>query len=280
MHVTRRRHREPVSYHLLCDALTLRDTSESALLVHAIQRVVSGLVTHDHYANAAQSAAGELSSTKVKQQLAIAIAVDANPIAALFPPTVRAEDFESRWNALNEAAHFGVKTCLENFGTDAEEVSRISATGERDELFRAEMMSHFLELLSGGHRANVVDDGRAILTLSANLEPAASAIHEVLELLYAEPGIGIEQCAIQVGASLRTLQRQLARHGLLFAQLKQAVRITIAGYRMRNCDESLTTTAQVAGFFDSAHMIHAWQTACGISPSTYRSIAKLSVHAR
>ena len=157
MQVTRKRHREPVSYHLLCDALTLRDTGESALLVHAIQRVVSGLVTHDHYANAAQSAAGALSLTKVRQQLAIAIAVDANPIAALFPPTVRAEDFESRWNALNQAAHFGVKTCLENFGTDAEEVSRISATGERDELFRAEMMSHFLELLSGGHRANIVD---------------------------------------------------------------------------------------------------------------------------
>lgn len=53
----------------------------------------------------------------------------------------------------------------------------------------------------------------------------------------------------------------------------QAVRLTIAGYRLRHCDESIAATAQAAGFFDSAHLNHAWAAACDIVPSAYRVLA-------
>ena len=81
-------------------------------------------------------------------------------------------------------------------------------------------------------------------------------------------------------SSVRTLQRQLALHGLLFVLIRQAVRITIAGHRIRTSTESFAMTAQAAFYFDSAHMIHAWQTACGVTPSAYRSIATLSARGR
>ena len=83
-----------------------------------------------------------------------------------------------------------------------------------------------------------------------------------------------------VRSSVRTLQRQLALHRLLFVLIRQAVRITIAGHRIRTSTESFAMTAQAAFYFDSAHMIHAWQTACGVTPSAYRSIATLSARGR
>lgn len=268
------------SYHILCGALTLPDANESTLLAYAVRRVVHGFVAHRDYALAAQSAVHQNSFTIARRQLALVMAIDANPIAALFPPETPGEIFESRWNALNQAAQLGVMTQLNAYGTNAAEIRRIPKTEEPDQRFRGEMMSHCLELLSGRRRTDTGDDGQALKTLSTRLGSVESALHEVIELLYSEPAVGIDQCAIALGSSVRTLQRQLARHSLPFALIKQAARITIAGHRIRTREESLAETAQVAGFFDSAHMIHAWRTACGVPPSIYRSIAELSAPAR
>ncbi|WP_157131065.1 hypothetical protein [Burkholderia savannae] len=50
---------------------------------------------------------------------------------------------------------------------------------------------------------------------------------------------------------------------------------------MRNRDERLATIAVVhAVFSDSARVIHACRSACAISPSAYRTMAKLSVRPR
>lgn len=277
MEARRKRHRLPVSYHLLYDGLTLRDADGATLFAHAVGCTLSGLVTHADYVGAAQRAAGVLSGATFTRQLRLAIAVDVNPLVALFPPSLGAMAFETRWNALNEAAEFGVKTSVEGLGGEGRAIHRVAEPGSRDEAFRAELMHRLLESMSSRCRDDRADDGRVLLSLFADLGPRDSAIRDVLERLHEEPGTRIDECAASAGVSLRTLQRQLGRHELRFAVLRQAAHLSIAGHRMRTRDESLTDTAMYAGFFDSAHMIHAWQRACGISPSIYRSIARLSV---
>lgn len=278
MHVTRGRHREPVSYHLFCDALDERGADESALFARAVRRAVSGLVTHGQYAQAAR---GNQRMAGVERRLALALEVDANPVAALFPPAVGQGAFEARWNALNQAVHWGVKTFLVHGHANADEdrgrVRRVPANGgqEADDVFRAALMGHGLALLSGRARVSLVDDAHVLLALCGHLGLQRAVVREVLALLHEEPDAGIDRCAARLATSVRTLQRQLAREGLVFAELKQAVRVTMAGHRMRHRDESLTATAHASGFFDSAHMAHAWQVACGISPSAYRAIVKV-----
>lgn len=280
MNIERKRPREPVSYHLLCDALTFRKTCEPARFAQAIQHVVSGYVTHEHYARRAQCAASSISWQTLKQQMTLGIAADVNPIASLFPATLHARHFESRWNTLNQCVHFGVATSIGQFGPQAKQIDRVPAVGAVDSGLRAEIMACLLEVLSRERRASVAGSEHAILALASDLEQSTTPACEVIELLYANPCLGVDQCAAMLGASLRTLQRQIARQGMTFALIKQAVRITIAGHRIRHLDESLTATAHAAGFFDSAHMIHAWQDACAISPSMYRAIAKLPPEAR
>ncbi|CAB3768583.1 hypothetical protein GQ57_03810 [Burkholderia sp. MSh2] len=275
MQMKRERQRNAVSYHLLCDGLTLRAGGGTALFAHAVARTVSGLVTHAHYAGAAQRADGVLSAAAFRRQLGVAISVDANPVAALFPPSLCAADFEARWNALDQASAFGVRTALERFGAGDGAVRRVAGAGGREAACRAERMHQLLDLLSSRRPAAGVDDARAILALCADLGAGGGATRDVLERLHDDPGASVDACAAAAGVSLRTLQRQLGRDGVRFAALKQAVRISLAGYRMRNRDESLTDTAMHAGFYDAAHMIHAWQQACGIRPAVYRSIARL-----
>jgi hypothetical protein len=38
-------------------------------------------------------------------------------------------------------------------------------------------------------------------------------------------------------------------------------------------DESITTTAQAASSFDSAHLIHSWERTCNIAPSIHGTLA-------
>lgn len=274
--MTRARHRVPVSYHLLCDALMVRGSGEVRPFARAVRRIVQGFVTHEQYAAVARNAAHQLPARRMRRQLAEAVALDANPIAGLFSSCGPAGHFESRWNALNQAAHFGVKTHLERYGAADGRMGRTLVDGARDEAFRAEVITQLVDVLAGGQAA-IADDAQAVVKLAERLEAQDPALREVLALLHAEPDLSIERCAARLGNSLRTLQRQLARQGLLFTQLKQAVRITVAGWRMRHGDESLTAIAQAAGFFDSAHLVHAWQAACGVSPSAYRAIARLAV---
>ncbi|MGW4364452.1 helix-turn-helix domain-containing protein [Nocardia takedensis] len=67
-----------------------------------------------------------------------------------------------------------------------------------------------------------------------------------------------------------SLQRALTNEGVSFRDLRQAVRLTSAGYLLRNSRDSMARIAHDVGFFDAAHFCRAWRAAGGVPPSLYR----------
>jgi AraC-like DNA-binding protein len=265
---------------VLHDALAPRGAEAcrpAARFAQAVGRVVNGVVSHDAYARAARAAsAGGMTPRQVQRNLADAAAWDASALAALFPADLNTRAFEQRWNALNESATFGVVTVVvapDTQSSKAATIRRTPRTYERDDPLRAALSEGCIEWLATRAAEHVHTGERALTSLSLRLALERSAVHEAVTCLYAEPAADLEQCAAELAVSPRTLQRQLARDGLAFGVLRQAVRLTIAGQRMREQAESITVTAHAAGFYDSAHLTHAWQQACGLTPSVWRSIA-------
>ncbi len=268
--------RPSVSYHAMHDALTLGEPDDAALLAHALMRVVDGLVSHAAYARAAQAADGALAPARAARRLTRLLAHDVNPLAALFPPGAAPACLELRWNALNRRARFGVGTVLQ-VGDDRRLSARRSPpAGERDHALRARLGEHSINWLAtrSTDAASAPDGTSPLAALAARLTTGSGALHDTLALLHAEPTRDLIASAAALGVSPRTLQRRLAQDGAPFARLRQAARITLAAERLRARDETLTDTAHAAGFFDAAHMVHAWHRACGLTPSAYRAIAR------
>ncbi|WP_028226302.1 helix-turn-helix domain-containing protein [Paraburkholderia ferrariae] len=249
----------------------------AAQFAQAVARVVNGLVAHEVYANAASAAsAGGLTPRQARANLARAAACDASPLAALFPAGLATRAFEQRWNALNEAARFGVATTVAAPGTRAAAIHRTPRTREEDNPLRAALSECCIEWLATRSAEDDPTGEQALVSLSLRLGQERGAAHEVAAYLYTEPEADLETCAAELAVTPRTLQRQLARGGLAFGVLRQAVRLTIAGQRLRSRAGSITATAHAAGFYDSAHLTHAWQDACGLTPSAYRAIATIA----
>ncbi len=249
----------------------------AAQFAQAVGRVVNGLVSHETYASAASAASESgLTSRQACSNLARAAACDANPLAALFPAGLATRAFEHRWNALNEAARFGVATMVAAPGTETAAIRRTPRTQEHDDPLRAALSESCIAWLATRADADAHTGEYALVSLSLRLGEERSAAHEVTTRLYTEPEASLETCAAELAVTPRTLQRQLARGGLAFGVLRQAVRLTIAGQRMRSRAESITATAHAAGFYDSAHLTHAWHQACGLTPSAYRDIATIT----
>ncbi|MFP6562726.1 hypothetical protein WJ542_31165 [Paraburkholderia sp. B3] len=200
----------------------------AARFAQAVERMVNGVVSHETYADTARAAnASGVTPRQARRNLADAAACDASPLAALFPPELTTRAFEQRWNALNEAATFGVVTVVRVVaapGTKTATIRRTPRTSERDDRLRAALSEGCIEWLATRAAEDAHLGERALISLSRRLGLDRSAVHEAAACLYAEPAADLEQCAAELAVSPRTLQRQLANDGLAFGVLRQAVR--------------------------------------------------------
>ncbi|SDI41226.1 helix-turn-helix domain-containing protein [Paraburkholderia phenazinium] len=266
------------SYHLLHAAVTgaAEADADAAVLARSVRSVVAGFVEHAVYAQAAQAAARTLGAGQRARRLQQGFTCDANPLAALLFGAGENAEFDRRWNALNRLARLGVRTHLEESPhASAPSLRRQPQAAAADSAFRSELVEQCIEAARScaQQRPANADRPDRLFGLAQALALPGSAAADAIGMLYEEPATELLDAAAQLGCAPRTLQRDLGRHGLTFGLVKQAVRLTIAGYRLRNLDESITATAQAAGFFDSAHLNHAWEAACDIAPSVYRTLA-------
>jgi len=72
------------------------------------------------------------------------------------------------------------------------------------------------------------------------------------------------------GASVRTLQRQLARFGLSYLRLIQQVRFEAASEMLRNPSVRILDVARAIGYEDQSHFTRAFRRVAGVSPTAYR----------
>lgn len=260
------------SYHLLTAALQGMAPEPARLFAWGVRRVVDGFVDHDTYQRTAECAARRApSSQRLEQQMALLIAIDANPVAELMLTAPDAASFAARWNGFHRAAPVGVETRLSNGQWQRED--RIA--GAQDAL-REQVMAACLHAMDVQRAGALREEAPQRLRLQlAGLGLMHAVLHDCLDQLQADPEASLDDCAAALGCTRRTLQRELTRLGLRFALLRQAVRLGIAGHAMRSAhDESLTAIAHSAGFFDAAHLVRAWKTSCGVTPSTYRALAR------
>jgi AraC-like DNA-binding protein len=268
----------PKSYHVLFDSVAPESGGETAWLARSVRSVVSGFVSHGEYAAAAQAAAERRWTLRyLERRLQQSIDADANPIAALLRTADAKSEFSRRWNAFNRLANLGVSTLIsaDAGAGDMRSLVRLPQTRDADTAFRAQLTAQCMELASSaaGEAARWGDRPERLAELANGFGLAGTALADLIALLYVQPSFEVGACAGELACSARTLQRELARAELTFGAVKQAVRLTIAGYRLRHLEEPVTETAHAAGFFDSAHFNHAWRRACDITPSAYRALA-------
>ncbi|QCI67693.1 helix-turn-helix domain-containing protein [Phreatobacter stygius] len=265
------------SYHLLGASLDPGPQEPRRLFAWSVNRVVNGFIDDaDYHQAAARAARGRTTPGRLERQMTPLIALDANPIAELMRTAPDLASFERRWNGFNRSAPLGVDTSLSADGTVR--LHRAVRSAEADSAFRAQVIATCVGLIlpSAQAAARGIDDARRLAVNARLLDGACAGLVDLVDCLYAEPAASLADCIAALGCARRTLQRDLARAGLSFSALRQAIRLTIAGHAIRTASGSLTMIAQTAGFFDSAHLVHAWRQACGITPSDYRRLASVA----
>ncbi|WP_421780117.1 helix-turn-helix domain-containing protein [Kiloniella litopenaei] len=80
----------------------------------------------------------------------------------------------------------------------------------------------------------------------------------------------VEDVALEMGYSIRSLQRLLTTSNLNFSKLIRLVRIQSACKMLSREKNSLTAIAFCLGFSDSAHFSRDFKASMGLSPSAYR----------
>jgi len=80
----------------------------------------------------------------------------------------------------------------------------------------------------------------------------------------------VEDVALEMGYSIRSLQRLLTLSNLNFSKLIRLVRIQSACKMLSQEKNSLTAIAFCLGFSDSAHFSRDFKSSMGLSPSKYR----------
>lgn len=271
-------------YHLLPACLGDIDERPHALLARAVRTQVQGFVTHQAYVAQVLRGGPQARGQEARREarLALLCALDLNPVQALLAPSAAVgrgpSAFVDRWNAYNRMAPLGVNTQLDGQGALRRESPMLPdralrAAAQRSADIRAGIAASCVSVLArGGTSGSPADAPRTLQSLARRLGCA----NEVLDLLAwwrEEPALALPDAARRLGRSARQLQRDLARHGLGFATLRQAARIEHAQQALLGGTASLTGIAHAAGFFDSAHFVHGWQRACGVSPSQYRQLA-------
>jgi AraC-like DNA-binding protein len=266
------------SYFVLAESLTSADSSPAALFARSIQHVINGFVPHDYYLRVANNAVvNPKSSREYGSALRDFVRVDANPLADLLRVATTTDDLRDRWNGINTFASLGVSTTVHAVGNIAT-VRRPQIQSISDDLRESVAQALVSELASqvsarAQTATHITGERCQVLETWCDLDLPNPLVGELIEFFSQEPAAGVSECVGNAFTSRRTLQREMTRTGLSITSLRTAVRLSVAGNRLRSNGQSITEIAHQTGFFDSAHFVRAWKQSCGLTPSQYRSIA-------
>lgn len=261
------------TYHLLEAVISPPAFDPKRLFAWSVHRMVNGFVDHHDYVQLATRVHAQPPAwSRLERQIGDLIRMDINPVSEMFQEAVSTPALLQRWNGFNRFAQLGVQTIASlepEFGVLRQEHGSAAVSS-----FRTDVTTLCLEtLLRSAHS----DGKRAyrpfpLLALFDALGVNNPTIEDAIQHIYDHPANGLADCAIALCTTKRTLQRNLSDHALSFRMLRQAVRLSIASGAIRKDANSLTDIAIDAGFFDSAHFVHAWKQSCGLSPSRYREL--------
>ena len=98
----------------------------------------------------------------------------------------------------------------------------------------------------------------------------ANAIRQIINTYAVGARIEIEGVARLADMSVRTLQRQLNRHGLKFNDLLNQAKFEHAKQMLSGPEVSIQAVARSLGYSDPAHFTRAFRRWSGLSPTAFR----------
>lgn len=120
----------------------------------------------------------------------------------------------------------------------------------------------------------MADHARHLLGL-VQLTPERSAISDrvmrIITLALPSGRATLSNVAAHLGKSPRTLQRSLAQEGRCFAELLNEVRRSVVVQQLSSNDSSMTSVAELLGFFTSSSFSRWFVSEFGVSPRTWRA---------
>ena len=260
-----------LSYHLLTQALAPAPETPARLFAYAVAGALDGFVAHaDYVRTAAAAECAAPTDAALARRLALLLACDANPLAALVRAAADAEQFARRWNGINQRVALGVATVIGGPRRAGARQPRRDA--DADSALRQRLMHNFIAQLGPAPAGVRASPSPGLQGIAALLGLANAAPGELSAALQQRPDAGLAACAKALGCSSRTLQRQLGAAGLTFGQLRQAVRVGLAGDLLRNTRAPLVEVALAAGFYDSPHFNRAIRLSSRLSPGEYRAL--------
>jgi AraC-like DNA-binding protein len=95
-------------------------------------------------------------------------------------------------------------------------------------------------------------------------------VSELIRLQLLDGMVDIERTSAQLGVGVRTLQRRLGEHNLVFRDLVLRTRLERAIELLRETDEPITHIATALGYATPANFSRSFRHMCGISPRELR----------
>lgn len=102
-------------------------------------------------------------------------------------------------------------------------------------------------------------------------EDLVARVNHLISANLGADSLDIAQIAVLLGLGRRTLQRRLAAHDLVFSEMVENARKTIAVDYMRGDEYSLTEVAYMLGYSELSAFSRAFRRWTGMSPQDYRT---------
>jgi len=102
-------------------------------------------------------------------------------------------------------------------------------------------------------------------------ERLPDAVRELVRIQLADLGVSLDRAAESLGLGPRTLQRELASHGIRFRDIVDQVRLDRARALLAERDLNITQIAGELDYSAPTHFTRAFQRQTGLSPRRYRN---------
>lgn len=104
------------------------------------------------------------------------------------------------------------------------------------------------------------------IKLRSDEDDLATKVNHLISAMLCEGGVDIKVIARKLGVSDRTLQRKLAAAGLVFSEMVDAIRRSIAVEYVQHSDYSLTDIAMMVGYGELSSLSRAFKRWTDASP--------------
>jgi AraC-like DNA-binding protein len=110
-----------------------------------------------------------------------------------------------------------------------------------------------------------------LLPVREGREPIGDKVRRAISLLLPSGRATVDQVAIQLGVSSRSLQRRLDEEGLQFAELLSGVRQDLAAAYLAYSARPVTSVAALLGYSSPSSFTRWFASAFGVAPQVWRA---------